>query len=412
MVRSSVLTAVSILVLAGAAPRAARAAELLSREAFSGVIVAGSSTGGGEASWLRGGLGKLQTGSNQLRVDGSAVVAWRGSFSDRIGALVSMDAQSLANSTVGLDEAYVTLRPTPGAVVRLSGRAGLFFPPASLEHDGTEWSLARTLTPSAINSWIAEEVKVAGAELTLRGALAGQPIGATVAAFQGNDTSGALLTFRGWALHDLRANLDGTFRLPAIPTMFAGKQAQASRPVDEVDGRWGGYARLDYAPSQALALSLFGYDNNGDRTTVTDGQYAWRTRFVQAAVRWAPDANTEVLAQAMTGETAMGVAVNGRKPADIGFVAAYLLVSRTLKTGTATVRLDQFSVSDRTFKALDNNAENGWAATAAWSFAVRERSEIVLEGVAVHSVRQDRSRFGEAARENGVQGRAVFRTSF
>lgn len=29
------------------------------------------------------------------------------------------------------------------------------------------------------------------------------------------------------------------------------------------------------------------------------------------------------------------------------------------------VRLDQFSVSDRTFKALDNNAEHGWAATAA-----------------------------------------------
>lgn len=65
---------------------------------------------------------------------------------------------------------------------------------------------------------------------------------------QGNDTSGALLTFRGWALHDLRANLDGTFDLPTVPTMFAGKQAQATRPIDKVDGRWSGYARLDYAP--------------------------------------------------------------------------------------------------------------------------------------------------------------------
>jgi hypothetical protein len=412
MMRSSVLTAVSLLVLAAAAPRTARAADLLSRDAFSGVIIAGPSMGSGEASWLKGGLGKLQTGGDQVRVEGSAIMAWRGSFSERIGALVSADAQPLANRAVGLDEAYVTLRPAPGAALRLSGRAGLFFPPASLEHDGTEWSLARTLTPSAIDSWIAEEVKVAGAEVTLRGAVAGHPIGATVAAFQGNDTSGALLTFRGWALHDLRANLGGTFKLPTVPAMFSGKQAQATRPVDEVDGRWGGYVRLDYAPSQTLALSLFGYDNNGDRTTVTNGQYAWRTRFAQVAARWTPDANTEVLVQAMTGETAMGVAVNAREPADVGFAAAYGLVSRTLKTGTATVRLDQFSVSDRTFKALDNNAEHGWAATAAWSLAVREGSEIVLEAIAVHSVRQDRSRFGEAARQDSVRGRAAFRMSF
>ena len=408
----SVLTATFMLALAVAPSRAARAGDLLSRDAFSGVIIAGPSIGSGEASWLRGGLGKLQTGEDQVRVEGSAIVAWRGSFSDRIGALVSADAQSLGNSVVGLDEAYVTLRPTPGAALRLSGRAGLFFPPASLEHDGTEWSLARTLTPSAIESWIAVEVKVGGAVVTLRGAVAGRPIGATVAAFQGNDTSGALLTFRGWALHDLRANLDGTFDLPTVPAMFSGKQAQATRPVDEVDGRWGAYARLDYAPAPTLALSLFGYDNNGDRTTVTNGQYAWRTRFVQAAAHWTPDAKTEILAQAMTGETAMGVAVDGREPADVGFAAAYVLASRTLKTGTATVRLDQFSVSDRTFKGLDNNAEHGWAATAAWSFAVREGSEIVLEGVAVHSVRPDRSRFGEAARQDSLQGRAAFRTSF
>jgi hypothetical protein len=412
MVRSSFLTAVSILALAGAAPRAACAADLLSRDAFSGVIVAGPSSGSGEASWLRGGLGKLQTGGDQVRLEGSAIVAWRSSFNERVGALVTAHAQSLANSVIGLDEAYITLRPTPGAALRLSGRAGLFFPPASLEHDGTEWSLARTLTPSAINSWIAEEVKVAGAEATLRGAFAGHPIGATVAVFQGNDTSGTLLAFRGWALHDLRANLGGTFKLPTTPAMFAGTQAQFTRPVDEVDGRWGGYARLDYAPTTTLDLSLFGYDNNGDRSTVVDGQYAWRTRFVQAAARWAPDSDTEILAQAMTGESAMGPWVNGRKPADVGFSAAYVLASRTLKTGTATARLDHFSVSDRTFKALDNNAEHGWAATAAWSFVMRERSEIVLEGVAVSSVRQDRSRFGTATRQDSLQGRAAFRTSF
>lgn len=114
----------------------------------------------------------------------------------------------------------------------------------------------------------------------------------------------------------------------------------------------------------------------------------------------------------MTGETAMGALINGRWRADIAFAAAQVLASRTLRTGAATVRLDRFSVSGRSFKALDNNAEQGWAATASWSVAVRKRSEIVLEGVAVHSVRPDRSRFGAASRQDSLQGLGAFRTSF
>nr|QQZ51348.1 hypothetical protein JKL49_10005 [Phenylobacterium glaciei] len=152
-----------------------------------------------------------------------------------------------------------------------------------------------------------------------------------------------------------------------MPKMFVGKQAQRTRPVDEVDGRVGAYVKLDYTANDALTVSLLGYDNNGDRTTVTRGQYAWRTRFVQVAARWTPAPGTEILAQAMTGETAMGVPFNGQAPADIGFAAVYVLVSHDLPGGVATARLDQFSVSDHSFKALDNNAEHGWAATAAWS---------------------------------------------
>jgi hypothetical protein len=121
------------------------------------------------------------------------------------GSWPSVDLQPLANSVVGLDEAYVTYRPEPTDAVNVSARAGLFFPPASLEHDGPDWSLSRTLTPSAINSWIAEEVKVAGVEATLHTALASRPVSLTLAAFEGDETAGALLAYRGWALHDLRA---------------------------------------------------------------------------------------------------------------------------------------------------------------------------------------------------------------
>ena len=130
------------------------------------------------------------------------------------------------------------------------------------------------------------------------------------------------------------------------------------------------------------------------------------------AARWAPDAKTEVLAQVMTGETAMGVAVGRLEPADIGFAAGYVLVSRSTAHGVATARLDQFSVSDRTFKALDNNAEHGWAATGAWSRPLSERSEIVVEGVFTHSTRPDRSRFGLSPTQESLQGRTAFRMNF
>jgi hypothetical protein len=405
-----VFLAVALFAAGGA--RGARAADLFGASTVSGVIVGGVSAGSGETSWLNGRLGKLATGGDEVRIDSQAIVAWRGRLSDRLGTLVSVDAQSLADPVIGLDEAYLTLRASPADAVQFSGRAGLFFPPVSLEHDGSEWALSDTLTPSAINTWIAEEVKVAGVEVTLRGSFAKRPASLTAAAFQGNDTSGALMAFRGWAMHDLRATLGGTFGLPTVPAMFAGKQAPSTRPVDEIDGRWGGYSRAEIALRDNLKISLFAYDNNGDRTTVIDGQYAWRTRFAQSALRWTPGSKTQILVQAMTGETSMGVAVGGLEPADVGFSAAYVLLSRDLTNSTAAVRIDQFSVSDRTFKASDNNAEHGWAGTLAWRAPVSARSEILFEAIGSHGVRRDRARFGVAPAQDSAQIRAAFRAAF
>lgn len=389
-----------------ATPAAAQFA--LSRDQVSGVATLGVSVGDNERSWVDRGLAKAGVGD---RVTAGAIFAWRPSLNPRIGGLVTASYQS-ALSSVALDEAYLTLRPSPGDALRLSGRAGLFYPPISLEHDSSEWSLARSITPSAINSWVAEEVKAAGLELTLRTGLAGRPAGLTVAGFQGNDTSGALLAFRGWALHDLRATLGGELPLPPVPAMFVGKQAPWTRPIDEVDGRWGAYARLDFSPVDALSLSVFAYDNNGDRTTVVNGQYAWRTRFVQVAARWAPDTRTEVLLQGMQGETSMGRVSEGENPADVGFQSAFVLVSRDLGGSAITTRLEQFSIDDRTFKAIDNNAEQGWSATLAWTRPVRNRLELVIESVFVSSDRPDRARLGEDRRQDNLRLTTALRASF
>lgn len=335
------------VALAGAAvPQAGRAEPNPWLDNITGVLIVGPAIGSGETSWTRGALGKLQA-DDRGQIAASAIIVWRGQFAPRVGAVVSTDFQSVGDPVARLDEAYLTLRPAPGAV-RISGRAGLFFPPASLEHDGSEWSVVRTLTPSATDSWLAEEVKVAGVEATFRAALAGKPIGLTAAVFQGDDTSGALLFFRGWALHDLRSNLGGSFKLPAVPDQFVGKQNQSTRPLDEVDGRWGGYARLDYSPTPALALYAFAYDNNGDRTSVVRGQYAWRTRFLQVSGRWSPFEDVEVLAQAMIGETAMG--------APVGFAWALRQPRRACRSARHSARRSNSDVIDRRQAVMSSRA--------------------------------------------------------
>ena len=397
------------LFLSMAALLGSASAKDIAGGSFSGEAVIGAIANSGEKSWLDGGLGKLRRGDDQAGVTIDAIVSLRTQFTGRVGAVISGEIGDDANPSIGLGEAYLKLRPELGADWRFSGRAGIFFPPFSLEHDGTEWSVVRTLTPSAINSWLAEEVKTVGLEATLRGDLLGQRIGLTLAGFQANDTSGTLLAFRGWALHDQRAPVGGRLQLPSVSPMFSGTQAAGTQPVDEIDDRWGGYAKLDIEPSDLFKLSLSLYDNNGDETSLDEGQYAWRTRFLQASGSWSPDYDTEILVQLMNGETRMGPLMNNQSPADIGFLSVFALASKDLQHGTASGRIEYFAISDRSFKAIDNNSERGWSATVAWIQRLSPRKSLVFEGVFVESNRQDRERFGLDHSQQSVQGRIALR---
>jgi hypothetical protein len=103
-----------------------------------------------------------------------------------------------------------------GSKLAFSARAGLMWPPVSLEHEGADWHVANSITPSAINSWIGEEVRPAAVEGTLAVNLGEHKLRATAAIMAANDTSGTLLTFRGWALHD-RTTL--AFRRQPLPPL-------------------------------------------------------------------------------------------------------------------------------------------------------------------------------------------------
>src|SRR5258705_9405197 len=55
-------------------------------------------------------------------------------------------------------------RPVSTSAFRWSIKAGAFFPPISLENTEIGWTSPWTLTPSAINAWVGEELRTIGLE--------------------------------------------------------------------------------------------------------------------------------------------------------------------------------------------------------------------------------------------------------
>jgi hypothetical protein len=396
------------LAFATAAPAFAQV-DLISPGVFSGQIDARLSASDGETSWTRGGFGKTRYGgagageAGRLQI-ASADLVWRPRLAWDLSGYVDAVAQPDQAHGVDLSEAYLLYKPLPREDgLRYSARAGLMYPPVSMENDGPAWTPSRTITPSAINSWIGEEVKTWGGEATIARRWEEQEVSATAGVFAGDDTSGTLLTWRGWALHDVRSTAFGDFPIPQVPRehkpFYEATQGPYSRSVDEIDGRPGIYARAEWRAPGAVTVNLFYYDNAGDRTTFVNRQWSWDTTFWNLGLRLKPDDKTEVLAQAMTGRTVTGFVTPIGWRVDAGFDAAYLLVSRELGKDLVTGRIDGFQVRDHTFQALDNNDERGWAVTADYRHPITEHMAALVEVLHVQSDRPSRAYVGQAPRQ-------------
>lgn len=408
--------AASLLVLGlslAGADAAHAEADLFSRDTISGLVDLRLAAANGEKSWIDGAVGKARFGDGHqgLRL-GEAALVWNPRFSDTLSAVVVGESQDGQRHVVDLGEGYLAYRSQPGSALRLSARAGVFYPQISLEHDGLDWSVPDTITPSAINTWVAEETKVVGAEATIRRTIAGQTFSLTAGAFKNGDTSGTELTFRGWALHDLKSPVFGRFPLPPLSAAMARRQAPSTTPLAEIDGHVGYYGRIEWRPSSRLAVDLFHYDNAGDRISVdARREWSWETRFWNLGMRLDLDA-VAMKAQVMTGETLMGYSNALGIWADMGFEAAYVSATKALGPGSATMRYDHFSTTDRTNKATDNNAEHGWSALAAYRWDVKPNAQIVFEALYIDSFRRDRARLGLAPAQDQTVLQTAFRHQF
>jgi len=328
-----------------------------------------ASTSGGEP-WAEGGPVKQRDGSGRdLRLaHGVLAIDWQDD-EHPLDARLLVHAADDRSGVVDATEAYLRWRPVPDSAWRTSLRAGAFFPEISRESGGLGWTPSLGLSTSAGNAWIGEELRTIGVEA--RWERAGRFIDSpndwqiSAALFTGNDTAGALLAWRGWAVGDRLTGLRERIELPALPAFQTGggiaDQVPWTNPFREIDGRVGAYLLLGHAHVDGWRSRLWLYDNFGDPSVLRSGQYAWRTRFAHGWVerRWAN--GTSIALQSLWGSTAMGP--RRRLVVDNGYGALSLHVDHAIEHWRWGTRLEWFDVADRDATADDPNAESGRALT-------------------------------------------------
>jgi hypothetical protein len=378
--------------------------EIFSVEAIDATVDVRTSVVGGEDSWVDSGFGKLRSGGDNGKTKArvriaSADLAWKPRFTWFASGLVSITAQDGQSKDVDLNEAYLKLKSGPGST-QISGRAGLFWPPISQEHGGSDWGVTNSITPSAINSWVGEEVKVIGLEATIKHDFGAHEVSVTGSAFKHNDTSGTLLSYRGWALHDLKATASGSLPLSKLSPFIAPYQVRYSNTVRELDHRVGYYARLDWRPPLPVSLYAFRYNNRGNGTSSRHGQTAWCTSFWNVGGAAQVGQKTKLLSQAMWGSTCVGQKFGSSYPVDVQFSSAYLMGVHEVGSGTLSGRIEYFKTADKGFAAPTVHGEKGWASMLAYKRPFGQHLDAVIEAQHVASNRPGRGLANVSAKQD------------
>lgn len=351
----------------------------------------------GPRAWIDGGFGRLSDGagpddpalgprgSAQLGLDWKPGERWL----VRLHTTARAEPDAVGGERAGLTEAFVLYRPELSERLGLRLKAGLFFPQTSRENVDPLWASPYTITLSALNTWLGEEVRLVGVEPLLRLTTeSGDAWQVGASAFVGADTAGALLAWRGWSFGDRLSTVGEVLPLPPLRSLaprggFADQRDDGTQPIDEGDGRPGFQARARWDRGEAASVTLAWFDNRGDEA-LHEGEYAWRTQFGQVAADWHPTPWLDLAGEGMWGRTRMGPLAGTR--VDLDFASGYLLASVAPGKLRFTARYDRFENQDRDGTAEDNG-ESGHALTGALFFSPTRWLRIGVEWVELRGER-------------------------
>jgi len=290
-------------------------------------------------------------------------------------------------TAVDLVESYLRYRPVSLTPWRWSIKAGAFFPPISEENTAPGWTSPWTLTPSAVNSWVGEELRTIGAEGKVEWRGESDRLEAEVAVFGWNDVAGVAVAERGWVMTDRVTGLFDRLRLPNAVSS-GGRGAAWREPFTEIDSSPGWYAGVSWRHEDWGKLDLLYYDNEADPHAF-EHEFAWHTRFISAGGTTGIGPVT-VLAQVMSGTTT--IAPDADESYDTDFQAAYLLLGYRLGDWRIAARADFFATEAQNYDS--RLSEHGTSQTVALSWVPEEHVKLTLEGLRVDSWRTQRLSYG------------------
>lgn len=340
----------------------------------------------GPASWLERGWGRLESGGDRAALFGTAQLGLEWTPNEHFDLHVSgVGRHDALGTDAGIVEAYVDARTEFGLdAVQL--RAGQFFLPTSRENKDELWTSPYTVSFSALNSWIGEEVRPIGIDLQYRHTTSrGHTLSAAATAFRGNDSMGALLAWRGWAVSNRLSTYNELLPLPPL-AFFPLQRTDGTKPFgSDLDGRTGYSARVRYAVPQRGNVQYTFLDNRGDRE-LHRGEYAWATKFHLLGVELGDPDRLVLAGEYMQGSTTMG---HGPVYVDADFFAAYLLVSGKRGRNRVSARYELFNTEEQDFSLAELNEENGRTWTLTWMFDVNTPLRVAAELTQVVGDRAD-----------------------
>lgn len=386
---------VSLLLLAAAACGASVSAETVLEgfAALRGVSVES------RPSWLAGGFGRLDQGADALGEEEERGLAkvhlaldWRPV--DVFGVYLHLagreESSELRGRSVGVVEGYLDFGGSVGARNELRGRVGLFLPPTTQENVDAAWQSPYAITNSAVNTWIGEEVRLSGILFDYYQTLGAESeLRLSAGAFGGNDATGALLAWRGWAFGDRLTTHGEELALPPIDSLDTGvfrvQDTGGTTPFgSDLDGEPGWLALARWSRGDRFVVQLTRVDNRGDRELhsigAQGGEYAWETSWSQLGLTWHASDRWSLVGEWIDGETGMGDRTTDHVQLDLQ--AWYALVSWHTDRFRVTLRHDQFETVDLDGSnpaVAEINDEDGEAWTLAGFWTLRERWRLGLQ---------------------------------
>lgn len=345
---------------------------------------------GSETSWLKGGLGKLRYGDSDAGVKfAGAVGQGYALITPEVLAVGVVRVEPEQRRFFDVLEAYVRYRPVSTNAWRASLKLGAFFPPFSLENSELGWNPYWTLTPSAINSWIGDELRTIGGEGSLEYRSEDGTLTMTGALFTRNDPAGVIIADRGWSLDDRPTGLFDHLSEPDATLIALHADHPDDTPIfAEFDHRLGWYGGVSWDDSMQWHVELSRYDNRADPSAHQEDYFAWRTRFWSAGASYKTGEFT-ILSQAMTGDTAIEPFNDFYSITD--FDSAYLLLGWERDNWRLAARGDVFHTRNHTTFGAGPFGENGRALTFAATWLPKDWLRLTGELLAVDSHRPERA---------------------